>query len=116
MTDPQLMLVFNGTIAERFEAFHRANPHVYQTLVRLAREWVNTTGRRKLGIGMLFERSRWDLAIQTNSEDFRLNNSHRSFYSRLIQAQEPDLRDLFELRSSQADGWVDHYLASRRAS
>lgn len=30
MTDPQLMLVFNGTIAERFEAFHRENPHVYR--------------------------------------------------------------------------------------
>lgn len=110
--EPQLMLVFDGTLAERFEVFHRDNPHVYRTLVRLAREWVNTTGRRKLGISMLFERARWDLAIQTNADDFRLNNSHRAFYARLIAAQERDLADLFELRSSQADAWVDHYLAS----
>lgn len=109
---PQLMLVFDGTIAERFEQFHRDNPHVYRTLVRLAREWVNTTGRRKLGIGALYERARWDLAIATGDPDYRLNNNFRAFYSRLIAAQEPDLADLFELRSSQADAWVDHYLAA----
>lgn len=28
------------TLAERFEEFHRENPHVYRVLVKLAREWV----------------------------------------------------------------------------
>lgn len=112
----QLLLVYDGTTAARFEEFHRENPHVYRTLVALAREYRNTTGQPKLGISMLFEAARWTLAMQTKSADYRLNNSYRAYYSRLIQAQEPDLRDLFELRSSAADGWVSHYLASRRAS
>lgn len=106
MTTGQLALVFDGTLAHRFEAFHEANPHVYDTLVRLARQWMQQTGRRKIGISMLFERARWDLAIQTNSPDFRLNNSYRAFYSRLIQAQESDLRDIFDCRASEADQWI----------
>lgn len=114
--EPQLMLVFDGTTAARFEDFHRANPHVYRTLCRLAREFVNTTGQPKIGISMLFEAARWTLALQTKSADYRLNNSYRAYFARLIAAQEPDLADVFELRSSQADAWVSHYISSRVAS
>lgn len=107
----QLLLVFDGTTAARFEEFHRHNPNVYRTLVRLAREWVNTTGRNKLGISVLFERARWDLAIEAQSEDFKLNNSYRAFYSRLIHMQEPDLNGLFELRRSKADQFFEGQVA-----
>lgn len=112
----QLLLIYDGTTAARFEEFHRENPHVYRTLVQLARDFVNTTGQPKLGISMLFEAARWSLAMETKSADYRLNNSYRAYYSRLIQHQEPDLASLFELRSSAADGWVSHYVASRAAS
>lgn len=116
MNDPQLMLVFDGTTAARFEDFHRTNPHVYRTLVRLARQFINETGQPKVGISMLFEAARWSLAIETKSSDYRLNNSYRAYFARLIAAQEPDLKDCFELRSSAADGWVDHYLVTKAAS
>lgn len=106
----QLLLVWDGTTAQRFEEFHRANPDVYRTLVRLAFEWVNRTGRRRLGIKTLYERARWDIALATGDPDFKLNNNYTAFYARLIMAQEPQLADLFDLRHSQADQWVAHYL------
>ena len=90
------------TTPERFETFHRTHPHVYQVLVRLAREWVARTGRRKVGIAILWERMRWELAVQTN-EAPKLNNDYRAYYSRLIMANEPDLSELFEVRRSAAD-------------
>jgi hypothetical protein len=37
----------------KFEKFHETNPHVYELLVQLAREYIRRTGQRKLGIGML---------------------------------------------------------------
>lgn len=112
MTD-QLLLVFDGTTASRFEEFHRQNGHVYRTLVRLAREWVNRTGQQKLGMKSLYERARWDLAIETSDPEFQLNNSYTAYYARLIQALEPDLADLFETRASAADQWIGHYLTAR---
>lgn len=110
MTQPHLP--FGLTIAERFEAFHRDNPQVYGVLVRLAREWIQQTGRRHLGIGALTERARWDIAIATRTPDYKINNNFRAFYARLIELQEPDLRGVFKFRPSEADEWIDSYAAA----
>lgn len=89
-----------------FEAFHEANPRVYDTLVRLAREWVTLTGSHRLGMQTLYERTRWEVAVQTSDPDYRLNNNHVPFYARLIMYREPDLDGMFEIRRSEADGWM----------
>lgn len=109
MKDKQLplALIIDGTMTARFEQFHADNPSVYDTLTRLAREWIVKTGRRKLGIATLFERARWEIALATNDPDFRLNNNWRAFYARLIIRQEADLDGLFDLRASAADTWIE---------
>lgn len=106
MTHDQLSLQFDASIAERFETFNRDNPKVYVVLVRLAREWVARTGRPKLGIKTLYERTRWEIALATNDPDFKLNNNFTAYYARLIQEQEPDLDGMFDLRASAADDWI----------
>ncbi len=99
----QLALCLEDTA---FDRFHADNPKVYVTLVRLAREWVSRTGRHKLGIATLFERARWEIALSTTDADFKLNNSYRAYYARLIMLREPDLSGLFDLRASEADQWI----------
>ena len=93
----------NLTIAEQFAAFHRANPWVYEALVKLARDLVGR-GRQRVGIGMLFEVLRWHYQRNTAdpAADFKLNNNYRSRYARLIMAAEPDLRRAFETRRLRA--------------
>lgn len=108
MTQP--CLPFGQSLADQFEAFHAANPKVYIVLIRLAREWIRTTGRRKIGIGALFERARWEIAIETSDPDFKLNNNYRAFYARLIMHDHPDLAGVFELRTSEADAWAAEHL------
>lgn len=81
----------------RFSAFHAAHPEVYEHLVRLARQGV-ARGRRRLGIGQLFEVLRWETNVGDPGAEYRLNNSYRSRYVRLIEAHESDLADLFETR------------------
>jgi hypothetical protein len=92
------------SIQERFEAFHKANPWVYQALVTLARDLVSR-GRNKLGIGMLWEVLRWQYFMQTvdPSSDFKLNDHYRSRYVRLISANVPELRGRFETRSLRSE-------------
>jgi hypothetical protein len=103
MTAELALFSIDPTTADRFDAFHQDNPHVYAALVRLAREWVARTGRRQLGMKALFERARWDLVIETSDPDFVLNNDYTAYYSRLIMAREPDLDGIFALRRSAAD-------------
>jgi len=96
------------TISERFEEFHRENPHVYDALVRLARRFIEATGKRKLGAQRLIEIARWDLEIATQgAEEFEINNTFRAFYARLIMWQEPDLDGVFDLRvAPEPDRWI----------
>ncbi|WP_218014527.1 hypothetical protein [Mycolicibacterium palauense] len=112
----QMLLVFTGSTSERFEQFHRDNPHVYRALVRLAREWVNRTGQRRLGIKTLYERARWDIAAEGGTPDHRLNNDFTAFYARLIMRQESDLDGVFALRFSEADQWIDEYAPRSKAA
>lgn len=106
----QLCLAYGITTAERFEQFHDENPIVYVTLVRLAREWVKATGRHKIGMAALRERARWEIVMATNDPDFKINNNYTPFYARLIMARCEDLADMFDLRTSEADDWINTYL------
>lgn len=95
----QHTLPLGDSIADKFYRFHEANPHVYKSLVRLARDYKERKHKKKLGIAMLFELLRWDHLMRVNSDDdFKLNNNYRAYYARLIMASEDDLRDVFELR------------------
>lgn len=90
------------SIQERFEEFHAANPGVYYDLVRMARQ-ARASGASRIGMGQLFEVLRWQTALTTKSWDtFKLNNSFRSRYVRLIESREPDLAGLFETRELRA--------------
>ena len=93
-----------GTIQERFLMFHRANPWVYETLARMARELVGR-GHRKIGIAMLFESVRWLHMRRTHdpTSSLKLNNLFRSRYARALMENEPDLADVFETRELQSE-------------
>ena len=93
--------LFADPARQRFERFHRENPGVYRRLLEMARE-LRRKGRTRLGIGMLFEVLRYESLIQTTGEPWKLNNTHRAWYARMLLA-EPDLQGLFETRASIAD-------------
>lgn len=86
-----------STIQERFEAFHRANPHVYAAYRSAALQLVRQ-GITQYGIAGLTERLRWDYAIQTKGEPFKICNDFRSRYARLLAHNEPELKNFFEFR------------------
>lgn len=90
------------TIGDAFEAFHTANPWVYDALVTLARD-LRARGHERVGMKMLFEVLRWNWMLTTSSPDgFKLNNNMTSRYARLIMDNEPDLAGVFELRELKA--------------
>lgn len=83
----------------KFWRFHMNNPHVYEGLVALARQ-AKSMGIDHYGIAALYEVLRWNRAIQTSGDAFKLNNDFRAHYARLIMEVEPDLADFFETRES----------------
>lgn len=90
------------TNQQGFEDFHRANPSVYTMIVDIAHS-LKKTGFRKCGIALIFERLRWVYAIQTQGDDYRLNNNYRAFYARLVMEKESGLNNFFRVREQRFD-------------
>jgi len=87
-----------------FHEFDRRNPQVYAELVKLAREAVKT-GRKKIGIKMLWEVLRWHFFLQTSDDTYKLPNNHHSYYARVIMIREEDLEGIFNVRGEPV--WED---------
>ncbi len=82
----------------RFEQYHTENPHVYEALVRLAKE-ARTKGKKRISIKMLFEVVRWEHFLTAKDPDgWRLNNNYHSRYARMIMDRVEGLEDIFEIR------------------
>jgi hypothetical protein len=93
---------FESKHEQKFREFHAANPEVYQQLRALALQ-LHRRGRPRYGIGALVEVLRWNRAIQTTDEDYKINHNYKAFYARLLMKQEPELAGFFETRVSDAD-------------
>jgi len=88
-----------------FWEFHQANPEVYLTLARLAKQAKHDHGKM-IGMKALFERVRWEMQIQTRRSDFKLNNNHTAFYARMLMENEPELAGLFALRKQKVQSSI----------
>lgn len=93
--------VEGSTIQDRFEDFHRLNAWVLIALERLTEDYLKS-GKTKVGIGMLTEVLRWQHGRSTTGDSFRLNNSYRSRYVRLMVERHPEWDDVFETRELKA--------------
>jgi hypothetical protein len=88
----------DDSLDARFAEFHDDNPSVYEELRCMALAAVRA-GRKRLGIGQLWEVLRWNRSMQTTEDAPSLNNDYRSRYARLLMHREPTLRGVFETRS-----------------
>lgn len=79
----------DGTLPDRLRNMVR-NPNAIGTH--------SAAGRTRIGVGMLFEVLRWHSQRATTGDPFRLNNSYRSRYARLLIERRPEWAHLFELR------------------
>lgn len=93
-----------ASIEARIWRFHRDHPEVYDEIVRLCREW-HGRGGGTWSINGAFEVLRWQRQIAglpDVREAYKLNNSFRSRYARLIMERERDLSTIFETRGLAA--------------
>lgn len=91
----------SGSLEQRWWRFHKSNPQVADRLLAMARAW-RATGRTKGSIKTFMEVLRWEDAMTTTGDLYKLNNSWSAFYSRHLLAMDPSLDGLFELRRQRS--------------
>lgn len=84
------------SLQERWRAFSAANPDVLRLFVRYADE-MRLRGLR-VGAKAVWERMRWEMAVRTQGDEFRLNNSFTAYAARDYHALACGRDGYFELR------------------
>ncbi len=89
-------------LCAKFYAYHEANPRVADWFLQAARSKQQEGAR--YGIGALTERIRFDINVGIIKTDgFKISNSVRACYARLILMRDPSLCGMFALNPSGAD-------------
>ncbi len=94
------------SLESRFWRFHRDNPSVFSELRKLALDILGT-GCDRWSINGLFEVLRWQRAMRTTGDPFKLNNDYRAFYARLLMREESRLKNFFATRMSASDDAIE---------
>src|SRR4051812_35558197 len=100
---PSWYLAPQSDLERRFVMFDRANPRVYAALERLVLKEV-AAGAKRLGIAKLAEQLRADPDIATQGDAWKINNSYRALYARLLIHRHPELDGVMECRERREKG------------
>lgn len=97
------------SIQEAFEKFHKQNPNVYDLFKKYVKQiliqkggWTKEKGLKpnfKTSPKMIFNRLRWEIYMETNSDDgYRINDAFISRYARKFANDYPVFKDIFNYR------------------
>lgn len=73
------------------------NPNIVGLFFRFADQaW--DSGRRTLGAKLIVERIRWETMVESQGDDFKVNNNYTAYLARMYVRQKPDRSKLFRFR------------------
>lgn len=92
------MPLFQRPIARTaFEQFDADNPKVWELFVRFTFDVIKA-GHERFSADSILHRIRWETAIKTTDEHFKINNNFSADYARKFMLQFPEYDGFFELR------------------
>jgi len=62
-------------------------------------------GHRKISHWLIINRIRWEVAMKTTGQDFKICNNHIAFYARLFVKVHPQYRFIFNLKRMADEPW-----------
>lgn len=100
MTQLEFDLPENPSLRQQADAWIEANPEIYELFKRFARN--AAAHRRRFGVKLLAERVRWEIAIESHGDDFKVNNNFTAYIARRLLEDIPEIGGLIETRKVRA--------------
>jgi len=82
------------TKKQRLWKWHKQNPHFYELFEHFTFKAINK-GHKKLSAWLIVNRIRWETAIETTGEDYKISNDFIAYYSRLFMHYHPEYSGFF---------------------
>jgi len=92
-------------LQQKFDKFHEENPHVYEMFKSFALGAIRLCEKRNkkyISADFIMHRVRWE-QFTTTDKDFKINNNHISYYSRLFQKDFQEYSHMFRNRKTEAE-------------
>lgn len=86
----------------RFDQFDNDNPKVWELFQRFTFELINK-GRKRYSSDGVLHRIRWETALTTDDQTYKLNNNWSPYYARKFHKTYPQHAGFFATRPSRAD-------------
>jgi hypothetical protein len=87
---------------QRWWAWHKENPRVYELFDKFTREAIEL-GHRHLSAWLIVNRIRWETSVVTMGEDFKVSNDFIAYYARLFMALNPDYDGFFRIKTLKSE-------------
>lgn len=91
--------LFRITLREKAERWMDENPQVMELFRHFAQQMAERDMR--FGIGALAERVRWECAVRTSGDTFKVNNNHRAYIARRLIEEDERLEKLLHVRATK---------------
>lgn len=78
--------------------WHKLNPHIYKEFEYLAFQLIKS-GVKKSSAWLVINQMRWNYAIQTKGDKFKISNDYIAYYTRLFQHYNPDYKNFFTTKA-----------------
>jgi len=92
----------NKTIRAAFVDFDTMNPRVYQAFRAQALKALRA-GSTKISSKAIVNWMRWEMFLQTNDKDFKINDAFTAHYARKFIREFPEHIDKFEVRKLRTE-------------
>lgn len=94
---------YRDSIADRFNAFDEANPHVWERFEERALFLIEKMGKTRHSADAILHSIRWDASVTTKGDDdFKINNDFAALYARKFAQRHEKHADFFQLRERRA--------------
>lgn len=90
-------------LRDAFERFDADNPKVWELFVRFTKQLI-VRGFKHYSADAVLHRVRWETAVETHGDVWKVNNNHTPYYARKFERAYPEHAGFFrkrELRSGQ---------------
>jgi hypothetical protein len=96
------MISPSKTDKETWWEWHKKNPHVYALFEKFSLQAIGS-GRENFSHWLIMNRIRWETAITTTGDEFKIRNDFIAYYARLFMARHPEHDGFFRIKKMKAD-------------
>jgi hypothetical protein len=92
----------DDSLKRKWWEWHKQNPHVYDLFEKFTLDAISK-GHERLSAWLIVNRIRWETAVETRGDDFKISNDFIAYYARLFMHNHPRYEGFFKTKTLRRD-------------